>query len=136
MFDFNQDPGTGNLNLRAYLAAVVGPRRIAHGLRSVKQVPAGGPILIYGNKPQVEVAYFEIWLPQSSILALPGGGAYLAFSSSESGGQSAYQILLNATQRFAGVLLPSDQIFAQAVTDANGGALAGNVAAVVSSVAF
>lgn len=136
MFDFNKDPGEGNLNLRSYFASIVGPRRVAHGQRKVIRVAVGNPVRIFTNRPQVEVAYVEVWLPQSSILALPGGGAYLGFSSSEGLGQSAYQLLLNATQRYAAVLLPSDQVFAEALTDAVGGALAGPVSVVASTVVF
>jgi hypothetical protein len=136
LFDLNQDPGTGNLNLRAYLAAVVGPRRIAHGLREVVQVSPQNPVLIFGNKPQVEVAYVEVWLPEQSIVALPGAGAYIAFASSEGTGHNAIQLLLNAMQRFSAVLLPSDQIYAQAVADALRAALANPVPVVVSSVVF
>lgn len=80
--------------------------------------------------------YFEVWLPQSSILALPGGGAFLGMMSGETGGQTAVQTLFNATQRYSGVLLPSEQVFAEAVTDALGGALAAQVPVVVSSVVF
>jgi hypothetical protein len=136
VFDFNKDPGEGNLNLRAYLASVVGPRRLAHGQRKVTQVPVGSPVLLFGNRAQIEVSYVEVWLPQSSILALPGGGAYLGFASGESLGQSAVQILLNATQRFSSVLLPSDQVHAEAVSDANGGVLAASVPVVISTVVF
>lgn len=136
MLDLNQDPGTGNLNLRAYLAAVVGPRRIAHGLREVIQVSPNGPIQLFGNKPQIEVAYMEVWLPAQSLAVLPGAGVYLAIASSEGTGHNAIQFLLNAMQRFSAVLLPSDQIFAQAMADANGGALANPVPVVVSSVVF
>lgn len=134
--DLNKDPGTGNLNLRAYFAAIVGPRRIAHGRRSVVQVQTGRPVLILGNKTQEEIMYFEVWLPQSSIAALPGAGAFLGFMSGETGGQTAVQTLLNATQRYSGVLLSSDQVFAEAVVDALGGALGAPVPVVVSSVVF
>ncbi|MFQ5339966.1 MAG: hypothetical protein ACE5F6_00310 [Anaerolineae bacterium] len=134
--DLNKDPGTGNLNLRACFAAIVGPSRVAHGRRSVVRVQAGRPVLILGNKTQEETMYFEVWLPQSSILALPGGGAFLGLMSGETGGQTAVQTLFNATQRYSGVLLPSEQVFAEAVTDALGGALAAQVPVVVSSVVF
>ena len=135
MIDLNQDPGRGNLNVRAYMASVVGPRRITHGRRAVKRAQSSKPTPLLGMPSGVEVIYFEVWLPQSSIAALPGNGAFLAFSSSESTGQDAMQILLSATQRFSGVLLPDDQIYVSSVTDAAGGALP-QVSLVVSSVVF
>lgn len=88
------------------------------------------------NKPQIEVGYVEVWLPQSTIAALPGGGAYLGFSSSEGMGQSAYQLILGPGQRYSAVLLPSEQLFAEAVTDATGGGLAGPVSVAFSTVVF
>jgi hypothetical protein len=137
LFDLNEDSGTGNLNVRAYIASVVGPRRIAHGQRTVKRVSTQQTVSLLGATASgVEVAYFEVWLPQSSITALPGGGAFLAFSSSESAGQDAFQLLLSATQRYSGILLPDDQVYVQAVRDALGAPLAADVSIVVSSVVF
>ena len=136
-FDFNADEGTGNLSLRAYFAAIIGPRRIVHGRRTVKRAPLNNVISLLGASAEgIEVMYFEVWLPQSSIQSLPGNGAYIAFSSSESAGQDAFQILLSATQRFSGVLLAGDQIYAQSVRDANGNPLVNEVPLIVSSVVF
>ena len=74
MFDLNEDSGTGNLNVRAYIASVVGPRRIAHGQRTVKRVSTQQTVSLLGATASgVEVAYFEVRLPPSSIAALPGG---------------------------------------------------------------
>ena len=80
--------------------------------------------------------YFEIWLPQSSIAALPGGGAFIAFSSSETAGQNAFQLLLSATQRYSGILLADDQVYGQGLTDALGAPLAADVTVCLSSVVF
>ena len=135
MFDLNLDPGTGNLNVRAYLASVVGPRRVAHGRRTVKVVPQAQSLSMLGTPSGVEVAYFEVWLPLSSLLALGGGGAVVAFSSSENTGQDAFQILLTPSQRYSGVLLPDDQLYARAVSDALGAPIA-DVSLVISSVVF
>jgi hypothetical protein len=136
VFEFNEDPGTGNLSLRALLAALVGPRRIAHGRRTVKRIPLQQTIQMLTQPKGVEVNYFEVWLPTSSILALPGAGAFISFSSSENAGESAFQILLSSTQRYQGVLLPDDDLYAQAVSDAAGGPLAAPVPVVISSVVF
>ena len=136
MLDLNQDPGTYNLNVRAYFASVVGPRRIAHGRRTVKRVPVGQVLSLLSQPTGVEVMYFEVWLPQSSIAILGGGGAFFSFSSNENAGESAFQLLLSATQRYAGVLTPDDQLYAQALTDAVGAPLAAPVPMVLSSVVF
>lgn len=117
------------------MASVVGPRLITHGRRTVKRVTSQRPVPLLGAASGVEVQYFEVWLPQSSIAVLPGGGAFLAFSSSESTGQDALQVLVSATQKFQGILLPDDQIYVSPVTDALGGVLA-TVSLVVSSVVF
>lgn len=137
-FDLNEDPGTGNLSARAYVASIVGPRRIAHGQRVVKRLPIGGaqPQSVAKNgTPSKTVTYFEIWLPQRS-LALPGGGVLATFSSSPNSGESSFQLILNAAQRYTGVLLADDQLYAAALTDAAGGALTADVAVVVSTVVF
>jgi hypothetical protein len=141
MFDFNQDPGEGNLNLRAYIASIVGPRRVVHGGRTVKRVPLGssgkGIQLFKSTATGKQATFYEVWLPQSSIAALPGGGAVIAFASSDQGGsEGAYQITLTATQRFLGVLLNDDAIYATALTDALGGALVTPVPVVISAVVF
>jgi hypothetical protein len=141
MFDLIRDSGVGNLNLRAFLASLVGPRRIVHGGQAVKRVPEasnGSNIQLYKSTGTGQQAtYVEVWLPQSSIAALPGGGAFLAFFSSKSGiGEASVQILLSPTQRFSVVLLDDDALYAGALTDAAGGALAAPVPVVVSSVVF
>lgn len=141
MFDLNKDPGAGNLNARAYFASLVGPRRILHGKRDVKRVPVAGTgkgISLYKSTGSGDQAtYVEVWLPGSSILALPGGGAVIAFAPSDQGAaQNAFQIVLTLTQRFQLVLLNDDAIYASAVSDAVGGVLAAPVPVVVSSVVF
>jgi hypothetical protein len=136
VFDFNQDSGTGNLNVRAYLASVVGPRRVAHGIRNVKPV-SGQPVQIAKSGVQgSEVVYVECWLPQAVIASLPGGGAFFAFSGNESVGENADQILLSATQKYTGILCPDDQLYVAALSDALGAPLANPVRVVVSTVVF
>jgi len=136
MFDLNADPGVGNLNVRAYLASIVGPRRVVHGQRAVRRVPLVGSIELYRNPDGKQAAYYEVWLPQASLAGLPGGGALLAFSSSSGGGESSYQILLTATQRFSGILIPTDGIYALAIADALGAPLVLPVSVVISTVVF
>jgi hypothetical protein len=137
MWDLNADPGEGNLNLRAFLASLVGPRRVAHGQRTVKRVPiTGSAMLLRSTSTGKQATYFEVWLPQVS-LALPGGGALLSFLPSDSGGpDNGYQITLTAFQRYSGVILGDDQLYAAALADAAGGALVAPVSVVVTSVVF
>lgn len=134
--DLNEDPGAGNLNLRAYMGSIVGPLRLAHSRRSVKVVNRAQAVPLVNQPSGIEVAYFEVWLPQSSIAALPGGGAFLSFSGDESAGQNGFQLLLNATQRYRGMCLGADRLYALAVADATGAALAIDVSVVVASVVF
>lgn len=138
VFDFNQDSGTGNLNARAYLASVVGPRRIAHGVRIVKPL-TGNPVQVAKSGVQgSEAVYVECWLPQKVLSALPGGGAICAFSSSENVGENAFQILLSTTQRYTAIMIPDDQIYAVVLSDALGAPIAAgtSVRLVVSTVVF
>ncbi len=124
--------------MRAYVASIVGPRRVVHGQRQFKRVPIQGSLpLVKSTGSGPEVVYYEVWLPQSSLAALPGGGALLAFVSSDSGGpDNGYQIMLTATQRFSGILLGDDQLYVAALTDATGAPLIAPVSIVVSSVVF
>lgn len=103
----------------------------------MKQVDRDGPTKLAAQGDGVEVVYFEVWLPQSSIDKLPGGGAFFSFSSNESTGQNGFQLLLSSTQRYQGMLLPEDALFAQAVRDALGAPLVDDtVSVIVSSVVF
>jgi hypothetical protein len=134
----NQDPGSGNLNLRAYVASIVGPRRVVHGQRLVKRVPLVGAVqLLRSTGTGKQATFYEVWLPLSSLVALPGGGALFGFSPSDSGGaENNYQITLTFTQRFTGILLNDDNLYAAVLSDALGGPLAAPVSVVVSSVVF
>jgi hypothetical protein len=123
--------------MRAYIASLVGPRRVVHGQRKILRVPIQGSLaLLKATGTGPEVMFYEVWLPRVSLV-LPGGGALLAFQSSDSGGaENGYQIMMTATQRFSGILLGDDQLYAAALTDALGGALVTPVSVVVSSVVF
>lgn len=141
MLDLNKDAGEGNLSARVYLASLVGPRRILHGQRVVKRVPIAGTakgIQLYRAAGKTgQATYVEVWLPGSSILALPGAGAVIAFGpNDQDASQSAFQILLTATQRYQLVLLNDDAVYASGVTDGAGAPLAAPVPVVVSSVVF
>ena len=120
-FDLNQDPGRGNLNLRAYVAAVLGPRRIAHGNRAAKQVPFDGSVLIATNQPGgQEAMYVEVWVPQPPDELLQAS-ALVRFSGGEGVGTTGVVENLGTTHtlRYSCVLLPGEQLYAQALSSAN-----------------
>jgi len=117
-FDLNKDPGRGNLNLRAYVAAVLGPRRIAHGNRATKQVPFTDSVLLATNQPNgQEAMYVEVWVPQSED-ADPPATALVRFSGGEGVGTTGVVELLGTTHtlRYSCVLLPGEQLYAQALS--------------------
>lgn len=141
MWDLIKDPGEGNLNLRAVLASIVGPYRVAHGSRTVKQVTQVGATAteIARNAARgKEVIYIEAWLPEQ----LQASGVWFLFSSSDQTGENAKLILLTAVpgqvqSRYQAVLLTNEQLYAQAVSEGSGAELpAGLVPLVISTVTF
>lgn len=141
MFDLIKDPGEGNLNLRAIVASIVGPYRVAHGSRTVKQVArigAAATQIAQNAGRNKEVVYIEAWLP-TQLQAL---GVQFLFSSSDQTGENAKLVLLTATpgqlqNRYQAVLLVNEQLYGQAVSDGAGAALPGpTVPLVVSTVTF
>jgi len=139
-FDLDNDPGEGNLNIRAYLASVVGPKRVAHGTRSVVRVPtANSEELAKNPSKNHQVYYIEVWLPAQAGAV----GARVLFSSSESMGESGVLITFNPpaapgqlNDRYRAVLLPTDHLYAQVISDAGGQPVVGQVPMVVSKVVF
>lgn len=137
MFDFNRDPGEGNLSVRAYFAASIGPKRATHGQRSVKRVPLTDSVELAKNgSPSESVLYVEVWLPRQYV----GVGLRVLFSSSEGTGETGNLVTLlgapGEQDRYRAVLLPQEQLYAQAVTDALGNPLVGPVSLVVSTSVF
>lgn len=132
--DLIRDPGEGNLNLRAIVASLLGPRRIAHGRRRVVQVPPVQATQIAQNKAKNQQAlYVEVWLPNQLL----GVGARILFSSSDSTGETAVlRLFATEEDRYQVVLLPQEQLYAQAVSDAAGNAAGPRTPLVVSAVAF
>lgn len=118
--DLNKDPGEGNLNLRAYIASLVGPRRVAHGARRTYVLTPGQAVQIGANNARdKEAVYLECWVPFSALVALGiGTGALVLFSDSENTGSG---VLVNLStvfpgqqnSRYSAVLLPDDVLFAQ-----------------------
>jgi hypothetical protein len=136
VFDFNFDPGEGNLNLRAYFAAVVGPKRATHGQRAIRRVPLLDSAQLAKNAAEQQAMYVEVWLAKQYV----GAGLRVLFSSSEGMGESANLVTLVAapgeTDRYRAVLLPNEQLYAQAVSDAAGNPLGNPVSVVVSTAVF
>lgn len=138
-FDLDKDPGEGNLNIRAYLASVLGPRRVAHGTRSIVRVPTGNSEELAKNPSQQHQAYYvEVWTPPQVT-----AGVRMLFSSSESMGENGVLVVLGVgtypfsdLNKYKAVLLPSDHLYAQAVSDGAGNPIAGPVPVVVSKVVF
>lgn len=137
--DLDKDPGEGNTNLRAYLAAVLGPRRVAHGARRAFRLSNTRPTSIgQNNAREHETVYLQCWIPPAALVGLPGGGAILLFSSSEDMGNAVAVNLVTAfpgqvNNHFSAVLLPQEELFVQISTDATLGALP-SVPLVVSQV--
>lgn len=116
MFDLNEDPGEGNLNLRAYVAALVGPRRIAHGRRTVYQLNAtNGQLLVKHPGRGVECFYVEVWLPQQTA-----GVVNVLFSADQDAiGETGDLVqLFNGPppKRYSAVILPGENLYAQLAT--------------------
>ena len=105
------DPGEGNLDVRAYIAAVVGPLRITQGQVRVLNLPTDVPVSVLQNPKQV--AYVSLSLPA----ATPGPTVVLV--SQSGGGINSLSVTLTNTQgpmsgvSFAQVLLPGESLYVQ-----------------------
>lgn len=137
--DVHSDPGEGNLRPRAYVASLLGPRRIAHGARKVFRLEPDALRLVAQNavRSGPECLFVAIWLPVQVQ-----GGRQLVVSSDENGGESAYLAQLSAGSggsigtRFEAVLLPNEELHVSAgpALGSVGNATAFSV--VVSTVSF
>ncbi len=140
--DLNKDPGNGNLNVRAYIASIVGPRRIANSVRSMKQVSVvngstGSNTQLASNGTKIDsCVYVEVWLPQSALEAFPDG-IWFGFSGGGANLEAtADRVLLSpvpgqSTARYHTLLLPQEKLYAVAYTAGDGNALNVNKVPVV-----
>jgi len=143
-YDPNEDPGRGNLNLRAYFASVVGPRRVAHGKRFVKLAPAEGSILLARNQVGLgdECLYVECTFPERLVDNTVVQSVSFRFSDSEDVGDNALlRALTPVFPAYQAVLLPGDELYAQFAPRSSGGILPALAALkqfplVVSQVSF
>lgn len=133
-YDLIKDPGVGNLNLRAFVASLLGPRRVAHGQRRVVQVPTQQGGLVANNKVTGhEAMYVEVWLPTQRVAA----GARIMFASSEDMGENGVLRLFTTEEdHYQAVLLPNEQLYARIISDAGGNPVGDRNPLVVSTVAF
>jgi hypothetical protein len=99
-------------------------------------VPLTDSIEIAKNADEQRALYVEVWLARQVV----GPGLRILFSSSEGTGESANLVTLVAspgeTDRYRAVLLPNEQLYAQAVSDASGNPLGAPVPVVVSTSVF
>ena len=103
------DPGAGNLDVRAYMAAVMGPQRAAFGNKSAKALQEGQPTQLgvnSGNSGQV--AYMAV-----TLSPLDAGGPRLAIIDGQSQpGGSSIPVVFDRTLAsaagigYAAILLP------------------------------
>lgn len=113
------NPGTGETNIRALLASLIGPFRVAHGTHQSYRLQRGTPVLVGGNKSNAgQAAYCAFALRQGQ----GGVNAAVLFNSSSSMGAATTvpTVLAEAMGptvffAFSAILLPNDQIYAQLV---------------------
>ena len=110
------DPGEGNLNLKAYIAAVLGPRRVAHGTsKQVKRLlEANSTKLVSANPASGQVGFISV-----SLVGSNPGPLIALFDSQQDVGQNSVPTVLSNTLgasagvSFEGVLLPGDELYAR-----------------------
>ncbi len=117
--NLNDDPGTGNLNTRAYFASLVGPRRVVFGRRAVKRVGGvkGVELQKNGTRNGDECLYVECRLPQSVTVPVAFNFANQNDAIGETGVLSILSTSIIAPEGndrlFAVVLLPQEQLYVQ-----------------------
>lgn len=110
------DPGEGNLDARAYIAAVLGPARTAYGSKAMYTLTEGSPLRIGANSGSSrQVAYAAVALTGAQLggpkIALLDGQSQLGSSSMPAALSRAFG---SAGIGFSSVLLPGDELYAQA----------------------
>lgn len=112
------DPGAGNMDIRAYTAAVLGPARAAFGTKSVPTLQEAQPTRIAVNSGSThQVAFVAVTL---SPLDTSGPKLAIFDSQSNPGGSSMPSVLDRTLGAAAGlgytaVLLPGDELYAQSL---------------------
>lgn len=110
------EPGTGNLDVRAYIAALLGPQRAAFGTKSFRTLSEGAGIRLGSNSPAgKQVSFIAVTLGGSDV----GGPRIAIFDGQSALGASSIPASLNRTlgsfagTGFSSVLLPGDELYAQ-----------------------
>lgn len=108
-----ENPGQGNLDVRAYIAAIVGPFRIANGNSKSVILPTDQPVQIISNTKQA-VAFVSLSLPSTVVGPVP-----IQVSSGSAMGMTGLSVALMNTQgagagnSFNAVVLPGETLYAQ-----------------------
>jgi|GEM_PF-3913460 len=108
--------GTGNLDVRAYIAALLGPQRAAFGNKGTRQLIEGQPTRLATNAPAGrQVSFIAV-----TLLAADAGGPRIVMFDGESNlGSNSLPVTLDRTLGsyagvgFTSVLLPGDEVYAQ-----------------------
>lgn len=110
------DPGEGNLSAKAYLAAVVGPSRLAYGKNTSQTLSQDVAQLVRNSGAAAQWAYVAVMLPGNVAgpkVALFSGKAQIGFNT-------AIPVSLQRTvgapggNSFAAVLQPGEMLYASA----------------------
>lgn len=120
-FDLNEDPGRGNLNLRAYFAATVGRKRLAHAVRKVIVVPSRRAVLLARNQvggrgPQCMYVNCNIPERRDEEGFLISFANFRFSGGNDAGDNAVYRILQPIGSEFASyeeVLLPGEELYGQ-----------------------
>lgn len=124
------DPGRGNLSANAYLAARVGPYRVAHGSRKNVPLLVADQAVKIASSPGTsdQAIYVGIGLPPGAAPTIVLFSSSEDTSSSSIPGAMAVAFSVGSGISFSAVLLPGDDLYAWSSV--------ANVRLVVSQVGF
>lgn len=127
-------PGTGNLNLRAAFAAIVGPKRLAHGIRRTKVLDASKSSTLIARNPDAQNKELCTYVSVTLSQAFTPGTYTVVFGGDQAvNGNSGIPIKFtdstpNAFELYGEVLLPGEELYAQVST--------GTVQVTITEVSF
>jgi hypothetical protein len=115
MLKIEIDAGRGNLNAKAYVAAVVGPYRLAHGSQKSLVLTAGTPMLVAKNPgvagtDQAMFVGVALQPGNAPVTVLFGPGDQLGNSSNVPAKMDTAVAQLGGIS-FSSVLLPGDELW-------------------------
>lgn len=112
------DPGEGNLDARALVAAILGPMRLAHGSRKTHVLPSNQPIQVVKNS-KAAPCYVGV-----SLDPAVAGPLVVLVSGTPSSGMNSVPITLTNTHgpysgvSYGAVVLPSEELYLQTAPNA------------------